>query len=48
MYYVGFKGDPKVLGMDMSKLGSVPAQNMADKKVDGVSQKENAGYTTIR
>jgi len=34
--------------MDMSKLGQVPAQNMADKKVDEVAEKKGAGYTTIR
>lgn len=48
MWYVGFKGDPKTDSMDMSKLGKVPAQNMADKKVDEVAEKKGAGYTTIR
>ncbi|OCF45278.1 hypothetical protein I317_00800 [Kwoniella heveanensis CBS 569] len=48
MFYVGFKGDPKNHTMDMSKLGQVPAQNMADKKVDEVGEKKGAGYTTIR
>ncbi|WRT65837.1 uncharacterized protein IL334_002788 [Kwoniella shivajii] len=48
MFYVGFKGDPKTNAMDMSKLGQVPAQNAADKKVDEISEKKGAGYTTIR
>lgn len=34
--------------MDMSKLGQVPAQNAADKPVDGVKEKQSSGYTTIR
>lgn len=34
--------------MDMSKLGTVPASQQADKKVDGVAEKKGAGYTTIR
>ena len=48
VFYVGFKGDPKINTMDMSKLGRVPAQNTADKKVDEVAEKKGAGYTTIR
>lgn len=48
MFYVGFKGDAKRLTMDMSKLGTIPAQNTADKRVDGVAEKKGAGYTTIR
>ena len=48
VHYVGFKGDAKDLNMDMSKLGQVPAQNAADKRVDGVAEKKGAGYTTIR
>ncbi|ORY28640.1 galactose-binding domain-like protein [Naematelia encephala] len=48
VWYVGFKGDPKTNTMDMSKLGQVPAQNAADKKVDGVAEKRGSGYTTIR
>ncbi|KAK8865747.1 hypothetical protein IAR55_000894 [Kwoniella newhampshirensis] len=48
IYYVGFKGDPKTQHMDMSKLGQVPAQNAADKKVDEVKEQKGAGYTTIR
>lgn len=46
--YVGFKGDAKQLSMDMSKLGQVPASQSADKRVDGVTEKKGAGYTTIR
>lgn len=46
--YVGFKGDPKQLKMDMSRLGQVPAQNAADKQVDGVKEKQGGGYTTIK
>ncbi|OCF56567.1 hypothetical protein L486_05417 [Kwoniella mangroviensis CBS 10435] len=48
MFYVGFKGDPKTHTMDMSKLGQVPAQNAADKKIDEVADKKGSGYTTIR
>ncbi|KAL7423746.1 hypothetical protein Q5752_001328 [Cryptotrichosporon argae] len=48
VFYVGFKGDAKQLGMDASKLGQVPAANAADKRVDGVAEKKGAGYTTIR
>ncbi|RSH85794.1 uncharacterized protein EHS24_003974 [Apiotrichum porosum] len=48
VFFVGFKGDAKQLSMDMSKLGQVPAQNAADKPVDGVKEKQSSGYTTIR
>lgn len=48
VWYVGFKGDPKNNNVDMSKLGTVPAHNAADKKVDQVAEKKGAGYTTIR
>jgi len=48
VFYVGFKGDAKQVNMDMSRLGQVPAQNAADKPVDGVAEKKGSGYTTIR
>jgi len=48
VWYVGFKGDPKNTTMDMSKLGTIPAQDTADKKVDEVADKKGSGYTTIR
>lgn len=48
MSYIGFKGDAKTLPMDMSRLGTIPAANAADKQVDGVAEKKGSGYTTIR
>jgi hypothetical protein len=48
MLYVGFKGDAKQRQMDMSRLGQVPAQNAADKQVDGVREKQGGSYTTIK
>ena len=47
MFYVGFKGDAKNHKMDMSRLGTVPAANAADKPVDGVAEKRSMD-TTIR
>ncbi|ORX34198.1 galactose-binding domain-like protein [Kockovaella imperatae] len=48
VWYVGFKGDPKTMTMDMSRLGKVEAQNSAENPVDQAKQSQGSGYTTIR